>query len=120
MNPETVELLRELATQLGTTSEYLWRVMVHQAPISAIGTLIQMILVGVATYILIKVHLRLSNREDNKNYEDSFGLGIVMIAAAVILGILIIACFFGIEDVINGFFNPEYWALDKILHKIGK
>jgi hypothetical protein len=38
-----------------------------------------------------------------------------MIALTIIWGVCIIACFFSIGNIINGFFNPEYWALKEIL-----
>lgn len=35
MNEQTVKLVEQLAQKLGTTTEYLWNVLIKQAPISA-------------------------------------------------------------------------------------
>lgn len=123
MNQQTAELLEKLATKLGTTSEYLWKVLIKQAPISATTTLFQTLLVVAFGVVLYKLHKRFSEPKDkyeNSLYEDSSNLQLVMGVLTFIFVILAITSFFFIEDVINGYFNPEYWALDRILHSLGK
>ena len=43
---------------------------------------------------------------------------IPMLIGLVIFALLFIAAFFCIGDVVNGYFNPEYWALNKILSSV--
>ena len=40
MNDQTLELIRDLAEKLGTTTEHLWGVLVTQAYISGVGDVI--------------------------------------------------------------------------------
>ncbi len=104
------EALAILATELGTTSEYLWEVLMKQAPLSAIMELIQYALLIVACIIWgIKT-------KDKWQEENWIWIGSVW----GLLAMLIIVAFLCFPDTIYAFFHPEYWALDKILSAIGK
>lgn len=41
-----------------------------------------------------------------------------MAIAGIIVALLAVIAFFHIGDVVNGFLNPEYWALDRILKSV--
>lgn len=117
MNDNTTKLIEQLAQKLGTTAEYLWSVLLKQAFVSAITDLMYLILVLLGGYGLFKLHKFLSKVEDNGDciYEDAGFTVAVMIVATVIWAILFIVCFFSLGNIINGFFNPEYWALNEVL-----
>ena len=121
MNDQTAALLNQLAQKMGTTVQYLWGILIRQAPIDATITLIQFLIVGIATLCLYKTHIKLMspikyNKHGYTGYEKySEGAAIPMILGLLILIILIICCLLSIDDVINGYFNPEYWALRKVL-----
>ena len=118
MNQETVKLIEQLANKLGTTSEYLWAVLLKQAPISSTITLIQFVLIAIFGVILYKSHKHLSNRDNEVSYRDSDASAVAMVIGFIIFVILCIAAFLCIEDVINGYFNREFWALEYILHHL--
>lgn len=113
-------LLEKLATKLGTTTEYLWSVLVRQARVSATISCLQMLIVAVFGIILYKTHRFLIKKVGGRSryLEYQEGAAIPMIIGGVAFLILVIVCVCDIENVVNGFFNPEYWALDKILDKI--
>lgn len=122
MKEETTELLNQLAQKLGTTTEYLWSILLKQAPISATLDLIKMLFILFFGLILWKIHKHLMKKEDRDDrysqtlydkYEE--GARIPMIVAVIIFIILSISCFYSIGNVVNGYFNPEYWALRTIL-----
>lgn len=121
MKNQTTELLEKLAVQLGTTAEYLWSVLIVQARISAITDLIFFILAIVSGYFLYRTHLYLS-----KETEDMYSLYerkeeaviLPMFFVVIIWVIFFLVMFFSIGNIINGLFNPEYWALNKILNSI--
>lgn len=119
MNEQTIKLIEQLARKLGTTSEYLWAVLIKQAPISALTDLLYFILVIIGGIILWKIHKYLSkDRGEDKNsiYYDEENIVIIpMFIVSIVWAIIFIACFFSIGDIINGFFNPEYWALKEVL-----
>lgn len=111
-------LLEKLAEKLGTTTEYLWSVLIHQAPISALTDLLYFVLVIIGGIVIFIIHKRLmkKNKYGNNKYDDSDdGLIVLMVVVTLVWAIIFIVCFFNIGNIITGFFNPEYWALNKVL-----
>lgn len=119
MNKETTELLQQLANKLGTTTEYLWGVLIKQAPIDATTTLVQFILLGLFGFGLLRMHKRFLSRDsyDGYGFVGDFP-AILMSVSVIVWALLVITGFFCIGDVVNGFFNPEYWALNKVMDKL--
>ena len=119
MDTETVNLLTELAAKLGTTSEYLWGILVRQAPVAATITLIQIIFTVLSGIFLWKLHKYFS-KETDKRYSmydrGNGGLEALMVMFSILILTIGIVLFFAIESMFNGYFNPEYWALNKILN----
>jgi len=124
MKEETTKLIEQMAQQLGTTTEYLWSVLIKQAPIDATVTLFQFVIIGVFGYMLFRIHKKLSltkeydgyNRTGYCHYEE---LAVIpMLFAMVIFAIVVLCAFFAIPEVIYGFFNPEYWALQQVIKLI--
>jgi hypothetical protein len=115
-------LLRELAEKLGTTTEYLWGVLVKQAPISSISNLFMVGLTILFSFGLWKLHKWLmGNYADTKysRYDEYEEAAIIpMVFLFIIIGVFIIAGFFTIPSIITGFLNPEYWALKEILSNV--
>lgn len=121
MNENVTKLLETLAQKLGTISEYLWRALLKQAPIAATITLIQITLIMLFGWSLYKIHKRLMKKDANGDtlYYDHEELAVIpMVMGAFIFGIMFICAFCSIDDVINGYFNPEYWALRDILSSV--
>lgn len=113
MNENTDKLIRDLALKLGTTAEYLWAVLVQQALVSAIADLIFIILLSIFWIVFYSLHRRYT-REDK--YYDSDTLGFVVGLIGGVIGLFtIVAVPIFFFDMINGFFNPKYWALKEIL-----
>lgn len=124
MTQQTSELLEKLADKLGTTSEYLWSVLLKQAPYDAMMQLIYFATTIVAGFVLWRVHKFLmkplrenANDPDAKSRYAEFDHlpTTVMMILAVAWVVVIIICIAQLKVVISGFFNPEYWALDHIL-----
>jgi hypothetical protein len=121
MNDNTAKLLEQLAAKFGTTTEYLWGVLLRQAPINSTINLIQITLVMLFGCFLYKTHKRLMKKDGEGDYAETYyekyeaGAVMPMVIGAIVFAIFFLASFFCISDVINGYFNPEYWALDKIL-----
>ena len=120
MEEQTVKLVEQLAQKLGTTTDYLWSVLLKQAPISALVDLIYFVLVCIGGYFLLKTHKNFSKEVGghSSKYYCNDALAPIMIVVVCIWAILFIIAFFSIGDVINGFVNPEYWALNKILSSL--
>lgn len=121
MNENTAKLLEQLAQKLGTTSEYLWKVLLKQAPIDATVNLIQIMLIMLFGLVLYKIHRRLMKEDANNDtgyYKYEEMAAIPMIIGGVVFAIMFIWAFCCIGDVVNGYFNPEYWALNKVLSSV--
>lgn len=118
MNEQTTKLIEQLAHKLGTTSEYLWGVLLKQAPLSAITDLMYLVIVVIMGIGLYKLHKRFSKettKYDVWSYESNGELVIpIIIILAIIWVILLIICFCSIDNIIYGFFNPEYWAFKEV------
>ena len=113
MNEQTTKLIEELAQKLGTTAEYLWAVLIKQAPISAMTDLLFFILASFSGILLYKLHKWMSEKDIYEDYED---IAIApMIVLTILWGIIWIVFFFSLGNVITGFLNPEYWALKEVL-----
>jgi len=123
MNEQTTKLIEQLSQKLGTTTEYLWSVLLKQAPIDATVTLFQTLCVMLFGLALWKIHKRLMKKESEDKYSETGyekyeeGAIVPMIIATIIFAILFTIYFCCIGDIVNGYFNPEYWALERILHK---
>ena len=123
MNEETNQLLESLATKLGTTTEYLWSILIKQAPIDSIITISMTLFTIVLWVCLYKIHKKLmgpykesSSYSCYNHYEE--GVGIPMVVGLIVLLILTIGCIISFPSAIYGFCNPEYWALKEVLNSI--
>jgi len=112
MDKSTLLLLEKLASELETTTECLWVTLLKQAHVSATMSLLFFIIVIIVGILLFKLHKRLM--KENKDEYSVFALP--MIISAISWAILFITSLTFLGDIINGFINPEYWALNKILN----
>ena len=120
MNKELSELLNKLADKLGVASYELWAILLKQAQIDALMSLGYIISVAIMGIFLLKLHKHLSKEigGNYSHYDSNDGIAIVMVVAFIVWMILFISTFFSFSNMFNGFFNPRYWALNKILETI--
>ena len=121
MNEQTIKMLEDLARSLGTTAEYLWEIMVRQAPINSFINLLLLIFSIGLGYVLIQLHIEFSKEDEAgfnsyENKEDVLRI-MMLLGFTVWLGVFMYSIF-SIGSTINGFVNPEYWALNEILNKL--
>lgn len=119
MDEQTSKIIEQIAQKLGTTAEYLWAVLIKQAPVDATVSLVQVIATVCISVFLWRLHVKLSNPDHQLNYDDNFSSSILMGGALSVCFILLLVAFFTIPDIINGYFNPEFWAIDYITNKAG-
>jgi len=123
MDEKTLQVLTTLAEKLGTTAEYLWSVLLKQAPISAATDLVVIAasVFGVAMWAKFvqrktaKPAATENDRHPSADWNDEAVVGLAWISVFVswlIVAIISGACFSSIVDAV---FNPEYWALKQIL-----
>lgn len=123
---ELTELLGQLAAKLGTTVEKLWAVLLKQAPISgAIDILIcvGMVFFSVWAFRFVKGKTTKRKKSDDKyeraeaDWKDE-GAFFSWVAVGFIFLVTAICICASAEMAVAAFFNPEYWALTKILDKV--
>jgi large-conductance mechanosensitive channel len=123
MDEKTLQALTTLAEKLGTTAEYLWSVLLKQAPISAATDLVVIAawVFGVAMWAKFvqrkttKPAATENDRYPSADWNDDVGVGLAWISVFVsglIVAIISGACF---SSIVAAVFNPEYWALKQIL-----
>ena len=122
MKEEIAPLLRELASELSTTTEYLWEVMVRQATIYAASHIAFFIIVFILLAIGIRFYYKKSKAEGglaeyvNPN-ESPFPLMCATFffgcSFAIVLGFVAVSF-----SIVTAILNPEYWALEQILKKL--
>lgn len=119
MNEKTEQMLQDLAAKLGTTTEYLWTILVNQAKYDIIVSVIQMALMFAVVYWTIKLHLRFSKKDEDGDtlyWKKEEVLVIPMVFAGIASVLCIVFFLDGFNDLISAIFNPEYWALKRIFN----
>jgi len=116
MNNETLVALQQLATKLGTTSEYLWSILLKQAPIDGYISILIMLLMFMSGVILSIISKNLSKKlDENFSYQKEEVRNVVAIISASAWILAIIGSMAILPEAIIAIVNPEYWALSKIL-----
>jgi Ca2+/Na+ antiporter len=122
MNEQTANLIKELAIKLGTTTEYLWTVLMQQAFVSSIIDCIFYIMYFVFMYYMFKGYKYMLGKNEGSPYTRfenmEEGQGILVLFLIVISIAFTTAFILTVSSTITGFINPEYWALEKILKNI--
>lgn len=121
-NQNVTQLIEKLASKLGTTTEYLWSVLVKQAYVSSIIDIVVSIVLVVISYLVIKGILKAYKKEQEEcsrsSYYSSMDNPLFMLGC-IFGGIFILVSGFiilvNIGNIITGLTNPEYWALNKVL-----
>jgi hypothetical protein len=106
-----------LASELGTSVEHLWRVLVKQAYIDGISSLVTTlvcILLGVGVIYGFLYLRRKFKDAAHQEWTQPFGL-LMEPTGFMILGIVVIVIIAIASDnlywVVSNFFNPEFYAL---------
>lgn len=105
---DNIELLQALADRFGTTVEHLWGVMVYQAPISS--TINLLVIVGWIWFFVWGFRFMQKKGED-WDYE----LKVLAYGGwGIFFGLILLFSGCEMEQIMAGYFNPEYWALMKL------
>jgi hypothetical protein len=103
MNEQMMKMLEVLANKLGTTAEHLWAILIKQAYITAWTDIILLIAFIVLLFILGKISFKFLVNFDR------------ILVSIIIVTVLCMLMGNFIPEIVNGFFNPEYWAFKNIL-----
>lgn len=131
-------VLESLASQLGTTIEFLWGVLLKQAVVSGVMNVVWALVffvIFITTLIYFikafvpyniyqgegadrRLHREFSSKW--KYWEYKYDGGVIGVAALLIITIIVsFSIFMGTLDLaVTAFVNPEYWALQKVLEQL--
>ena len=110
MDDKTIQALTALAEKLGTTAQYLWGVLVRQAPISGavdLGIVALFLAATVALFVFVR-----RAADDPSLDEEVLILGWALVILACIATSIIVLSY--VPYALYAIFNPEYWALRQI------
>lgn len=127
VSQHALDLLDTLAQKLGTTAEHLWVVLCRQAPVSAGAELFMILLMAALAATMINRAMAYNKKLATLRRESSYkgivddqalALGLLVGASIITTLATLVTCAVCCTDIAAGFFNPEYWALDKVLTTI--
>lgn len=101
-------IIKELSEKLGTTSEYLWGVLISQAPIYAASWFITSLSFAVLIFYGYRVVKNIASSDDDMVF--------LWIIYAVVSCFVLVVVLMSMNEFISAIFNPEYWALNQLLH----
>ena len=106
-------LLEKLALKLGVAVDVLWAALMRQAVVSSICDLIWMAALAYGLTLVIKYVRLCHSKVEDRTWDEIAWLPCAMVCL-VAFG-LVIATIASLPMTFAGFFNPEYWALMKII-----
>jgi len=118
MTPEVTEILKQLAQKLGTTTEFLWTILVKQQYIDGyirLGISVFVVLIIIISFLIFNKYSKNLNNERNEygDYSDKEVATITFIIVTITLSIIQIILFVCGIKLLS---NPEYYALKEILN----
>lgn len=122
MDEKTLQALTALANKLGTTTEYLWGVLLKQAPITGVIDLSLtaawvLLTVMWCRFVLRKTTAPKPTDEDRYPHADwtdeaAFFSWLSAAVLAIVTALIVTSSF---ATTAAALVNPEYWALRQIL-----
>lgn len=108
-----MEVLRVLAEKFGTTTEFLWGIMVKQAYVFGITALVAFVVSGIFTFSWNRFAWSMPFPHEDE--DKTFGVGMARLIGTGFIFVWL--CFFlsSLIDIATAFANPEYWALKQVL-----
>ena len=122
MDDKTLQALTGLAAKLGTTAEYLWGVLLKQAPITGAVEIFVMATWCAAAVCLLRLVRRKTTKPPATEVErctraewaeEGACLAWVLSGFFCLITALVVSG--GLSSAIAALVNPEYWALRQIL-----
>jgi hypothetical protein len=117
MTDQIMEILRILAEKFGTTTEFLWGIMVRQAYVVGISQILAFVMAGLFVFAWNRYVWSIRLPEDPQ--EDRGGdktFGIIMVRLFGVVGACMWAMMFlcGLTEITTALVNPEYWAIKQV------
>jgi len=123
MDDKTLQAMTALANKLGTTAEYLWGVLLRQAPLTGIIDLLLMVAMSIGAVMWCRFVLRKTTKPEKTDYnhrdpdaewtDEVSVLAWCSAFAVVVVVVMVVSS--NLDAAVAALVNPEYWALKQIL-----
>lgn len=110
IDPEILKRLDGLSEKLGTASQKVWTVFIHQAHVEAAVDAFWIVLATAGLYLSYR-GLRLSIGKAEQ--KDSWMAGVIICGIGIIVLTIVLGT--NLAAIATPLINPEYWALQQIL-----
>lgn len=117
MNEQITELLLNLATELGTTTELLWSVLLRQAAVSSAANLTSQLLIAGLLILALRKIKKINFKEIDRLTPEMPAIFVWVLWLLAVFAWVIVFCG-NLHMTIAGFLNPEYWALKEVLNSL--
>jgi len=118
MNEQVMEILRVLAEKFGTTTEFLWGIMIRQAYVHGITAIICFLVTSILIFGWNWIWWRAEVDEETSRRDQGDRMFAIFMCRLGGLGLVFIwTCLFlsGMIEVTTALINPEYWAIKQVL-----
>jgi len=118
MNEQVMEILRVLAEKFGTTTEFLWGVLIRQAYVHGVTAIVCFLITSVLIFGWNWVWWRAEVGEEVSHRDKGDRMFAIFMCRLGGLGLVFIwTCLFlsGMIEVTTALINPEYWAIKQVL-----
>jgi hypothetical protein len=118
MTDQVMEILRLLAEKFGTTTEFLWGIMVRQAYVYGITAIICFLVTSILIFGWNWLWWRAEvDEETSRRDKGDRMFAIFMCRLGGLFLMFLWTCFFlsGMFEVTTALINPEYWAIKQVL-----
>lgn len=126
MEEQISKIIEALSNALGVAASELYSVMILQAKVSMVKSVVEILLMLFAMYMFWRYVRKVYIEKDKDGcpiferavFDDDFLFAFHLIATIVIAVLTIIfatSVVFDIDNIIQCIMNPRYWALEKII-----
>lgn len=140
---KAMEMLEQLASQLGVAVEYLWTTLVKQQYVEGVTNIVMAVIGAIAIIVLLRYLPRATKffnskykelgedrRKNGTGYNGSYSLSgfeedfygfltkVVPIVGCIVIFIVVMSTVGDIKYGIQQLFNPDYFALREVLDTI--
>lgn len=124
MDDKTLQALTALANKMGTTAEYLWGVLLLQAPITGVIDLALMATLVALSVMWCRFVMRKTttpNPSDECRYPEAEwqdeAATVSWLSVAALVCVTALSVTTSLAPTAAALLNPEYWALMQILQR---